>query len=359
MKLKNMFAGVLAASMMATMAAPAFATSAGSKVSFSPDPITDAIELTKIYNVTRGTAPAENLQFKLTYWKSENVVTGGTPNALVQEKTYNVDFTDNGSTTGLTTGEHDKTFSIDIQNDLGIKKVGKYYFKIQEVPGDKASVTYDSHTRVLVVSAVNKVDADKKLEDGLDFYAALYELNADGELGEKIEGDEAFENDYGKCNVFKIDLSKEVRGEFGDRDLEFTFNIVFEPGEGKDEDDYYGATVVKNGKSEIWEIDGTTQHSVTLKHGDIFTIENLPEGVTYTITEDFTDNEWSTTVNDVDGKTVTDTISKDAQAKYVNRHKGVPDTGVIVDNAPYFVLLTIVAAGSVVMFLQKRRHTED
>ena len=35
------------------------------------------------------------------------------------------------------------------------------------------------------------------------------------------------------------------------------------------------------------------------------------------------------------------------------------NTGVILDNAPYIALLTIVAAGAVVMIMKKRRNYED
>lgn len=362
MKLKNTFAGFLAVSMMASMAAvPAFATSP----SFSNDPITGPLELTKIYDVLKGTAPAENLQFKVTYWKSEKVISGGIDNSIpTGSLIYNADFTEGGTEDGLDLGQHKKTFSIDLQNDLGLHKIGKYYFKVEEVAGDMASVSYDSSVRVLVVSVVNKVDDDGKLLDGLDYYAALYEMGKDGELGEKISGGDAFENKYGKddCdrdNVFNIDLSKEVRGRFADRNESFTFNIVFTPEAGKNADDYYGATVTKNGQSEVWAIDGTTVHTVPLKHGDTFTIDNLPKGVTYTVTEDFSDSEWSTTADGEDGTTTTGTISADKDIDYVNKHNGVPDTGVILDNAPYFVLLSVVMTGSAVLFIQKRRHTED
>lgn len=361
MKLKNTFAGFLAVSMMASMAVPAFATSP----SFSNDPITGPLELTKIYDVLKGTAPAEDLQFKVTYWKSEKVVNGGIDNNIPTDSLiYNADFTEGGTEDGLALGQHKKTFSIDLQHDLGINKVGKYYFKVQEIPGDMASVSYDSDVRILVVSAVNKVDDDGKLLGGLDYYAALYEMGSGGELGGKVSGGEAFENKYGKddCdhdNVFNIDLSKEVRGRFADRDEEFTFNIVFTPGAGKNADDYYGATIVWNGQSDVWEIDGTTEHHVTLKHGDTFTIENLPKGVTYTVTEDFSDADWSTTADGEDGTTTTGTITADKDIDYVNKHNGVPDTGVILDNAPYFVLLSVVMAGSTVLFIQKRRRTEE
>lgn len=215
MKLKKLFAGVVAAAMIATMSFPAFAT-----VSFSENPVTK-IELAKKYNVATGTtAPAENLGFKMTFWKSEDVATAGAANAINRESTYYADFT-NGGTVSSLTKTNTKNIEIDL-TQLGINKVGKYYFKIQEVAGNKAGVTYDGHTRVLLVSAVNDVDADKKLNsNNIKFYAALYELSEDGEtLGSKIEGSDAFENSYGTSTskITKITLSKEVRGEFADRE---------------------------------------------------------------------------------------------------------------------------------------------
>jgi hypothetical protein len=69
---------------------------------------------------------------------------------------------------------------------------------------------------------VNDVNADKKLNSNdIKFYAALYELGEDGEtLGSKIGGSDAFENSYGTSTskIAKITLSKEVRGEFADRE---------------------------------------------------------------------------------------------------------------------------------------------
>ena len=78
MKLKKLFAGVVAAAMIATMSFPAFAT-----VSFGESPVTK-IELTKKYESLRpeSTAPAENLGFKMTFWKSEDVATAGAANAI-------------------------------------------------------------------------------------------------------------------------------------------------------------------------------------------------------------------------------------------------------------------------------------
>ena len=350
MKLKKLFAGVVAAAMIATMSFPAFAT-----VSFSENPVTK-IELTKNYNVATGTtAPAENLGFKMTFWKSEEVATAGAANAIVQEKTYNADFTNGNTVANLTSATNTKKIEIDL-TQLGINKVGKYYFKIQELAGTKAGVTYDGHTRVLLVSAVNDVDSDKKIQsDAIKFYAALYELGEDGEtLGSKIEGSDAFTNSYG---TFKIDLSKEVHGAFADRAKEFTFKISFKPATGKTSADYVGATVVKNSVAEVWAIDESV-HTVNLKHNDTFEINNLPAGVTYTIIEDFNAPNWTTKVGSDTTTTATGTINENTTIAYVNTHTDVPDTGVILDNAPYILMLAVVAGGAMMMVIKKRREEE-
>lgn len=351
MKLKKLFAGILAVAMMATMAAPAFAAT-----SFSPNLVTD-IELTKNYTVKQDmTAPAEKLAFELNYWKEEDVAKAGEANNIAKTATtYYADFTKGGITT-LSGADNKATIGIDV-TQLGINKVGKYYFKVKEVAGRKAGVTYDNRTRVLLVSAVNDVDEDGKLKSGLKYYAALYEFDeVTGDMGAKIEGSKAFDNSY---DAYTIDLSKEVRGEFADRDKEFSFNVVFTPASGKTSADYVGATVVKNSTSETWAIDGTTKYPVTLKHGDHFEIKNLPEGVTYTITEEFNDGDWTTTVGSATTKEATGTIEEDTSVAYVNKHNGVPDTGVILDNAPYIALMMVVVAGAAVMIIKKRRHFED
>ena len=75
---------------------------------------------------------------------------------------------------------------------------------------------------------------------------------------------------------------------------------------------------------------------------------------------------YTTTYKYNNGDTVTaiktDELTMNANAAtvaYTNNKGGVIDTGVILDNAPYIALLTIVAAGAVVMILKKRRNYED
>ena len=75
----------------------------------------------------------------------------------------------------------------------------------------------------------------------------------------------------------------------------------------------------------------------------------------YTTTYKYNDNNAVTGI-----KTDTLTMNENAATvAYTNTKGGMIDTGVILDNAPYIALLTIVAAGAVVMIMKKRRNYED
>ena len=67
MKLKKLFAGVVAAAMIATMSFPAFATEVGGTTEVAPTTAVkgNIVNITKTYEVAKGTAPAETFKFKV------------------------------------------------------------------------------------------------------------------------------------------------------------------------------------------------------------------------------------------------------------------------------------------------------
>ena len=105
-----------------------------------------------------------------------------------------------------------------------------------------------------------------------------------------------------------------------------------------------------------------------MKHGQTATFANVPKDVTVVVDEmngnDAVADDTDFTVNGntyhvtYEHKSVTMT-GEDATATVTNRSTTNVDTGVILDNAPYIALLTIVPAGAVVMILKKRRNYED
>lgn len=89
--------------------------------------------------------------------------------------------------------------------------------------------------------------------------------------------------------------------------------------------------------------------------------------MTYTVTEEKTNADGSTWVYDTTGEAVaindvlpsiTDN-NNDNKVNIINDHKGVPDMGVVLDNAPYIAMLAIVAIGGVALMLNKRRRDEE
>lgn len=316
MKLKKFFAGVLAAAMMLTVGAPAAFADTPSKnvisVSSTALESNGSFKLTKNYKVEKGVAPFEEFTFKLNYVgyeKKDSKVTT-LPNVSNVEKKAKFDNTIVGSTSqGLpakTDGAYTKDFTIDI-SDLKISESGTgiYVYKITEDQGSTPAVKYDNSELYMVVTVTHKVDANKNIIDGYDYYVALRRSgsvtkNVDGSItyveGEKVHNTNAFTNTYGKDGdnetVHDLVISKEIAGSFADLGETFEFDVTL-TGEKKDVKDlsYAGATVVHsddkadNGVKvrDVWEIGATK--TVKLGRNDYIQLSNLPAGVTVTVLE--------------------------------------------------------------------------
>ena len=367
MKLKKLFAGIVAVAMMATMAAPVFAGTEDPSYK-NEDGTTkyftarDSIELSKVYTIKAGTAPAEEFEFTLTPGKAY---------AGPEENAKEITMPTPKKTTGYAvkwdsalSQSDTKKFSIAL-SDLDISNVGVYNYTISEsnvkgTPG--VSYAGDIHMKVTAVHP----SADS---DALVYYIALRDAKTDA----KKSNTKAFENTYGEGNVHSITLSKTIHGNFGSLSEKFTFVIQLK---GEKDKTYANATVKVGGEDKTIQIgnnDFGTAFEVELGHGESVTINNIPDGVEYKIVEKGSTTTDGTTMNN--GYTVTlkhgneaaelvegaatGTISTNANVDFHNTREGEIDTGVILDNAPYIALLTIVAAGAVVMIMKKRRNYED
>ena len=189
----------------------------------------------------------------------------------------------------------------------------------------------------------------------------MYDAN-----GNKVPAE--FTNTY---NSYSLEVTKTVKGNFGDLGDTFTFYITLGGADGKD-NNYASANVTvsdatnaANGKT--WTIGGG-QQTVTLKHGQTITVSNLPVGVTYTVTEKKTNDDSTAWVYKTTGEAVANaenvlpSITADNNSnkvEIVNEHEGTPDMGVVLDNAPYIAMLAIVAIGGVALMLNKRRRDEE
>lgn len=365
MKLKKFFAGVLAAAMMLTVGATAaFATNTtdttNSMIVADGNGVANAT-LTKKLVVAEGIAP-QSMTFKFTVGagqadaaksvKAGTVGEGFEQPSVTFRKTGNEQFTVN---------TYSQNFNIDLVKLLGnnYNKVGKYAYTISEDDTMIPGITKDNRTLKMIITVVNKTSENLDYNTGYGYYVGLF--NQDGSKADD------FTNTY---NSYSLEVKKTVQGNFGDLGDTFTFYITLGGADGKD-NNYASATVTvsdaanaANGKT--WTIGGGAQ-SVTLKHGQIITVSNLPVGVTYTVTEKKTNDDGTAWVYDTTGEAVAinDVLpsitanNNENKVEIVNKHEGTPDMGVILDNAPYIALLAIVAIGGVALMLNKRRRDEE
>lgn len=360
MKLKKFFAGVLAAAMMLTVGATAaFATNTTESMIVADGNGVANFTLTKKLMVAEGTAP-QKMTFDFTVSghvadadKGAKAGTVGgeftTQPSVTFEKTGNEQFTVN---------TYSQDFSIDLVKLLGdnYNKVGKYAYTISENETKIPGITKDAHTYEMIVTVVNKQKDNLTNETGYGYYVGMYDAE-----GKKVPA--VFTNTY---NSYSLEVKKTVEGNFGDLGDTFTFYITLGNAEGKD-NNYASATVKVSdtnnaANNATWTIGGG-QQTVILKHGQTATISNLPVGVTYTVTENKTNDDGSawvyTTTGEAkseDNKTI---VAGDNKVEIVNKHEGTPDMGVVLDNAPYIAMLAIVAIGGVALMLNKRRRDEE
>lgn len=365
MKLKKFFAGVLAAAMMLTVGATAaFATNTtdttNSMIVADGNGVANAT-LTKKLVVAEGIAP-QSMTFKFTVGagqadaaksvKAGTVGEGFEQPSVTFRKTGNEQFTVN---------TYSQNFNIDLVKLLGnnYNKVGKYADTISEDDTMIPGITKDNRTLKMIITVVNKTSENLDYNTGYGYYVGLF--NQDGSKADD------FTNTY---NSYSLEVKKTVQGNFGDLGDTFTFYITLGGADGKD-NNYASATVTvsdaanaANGKT--WTIGGGAQ-SVTLKHGQIITVSNLPVGVTYTVTEKKTNDDGTAWVYDTTGEAVAinDVLpsitanNNENKVEIVNKHEGTPDMGVVLDNAPYIAMLAIVAIGGVALMLNKRRRDEE
>lgn len=402
MKLKKFFAGVLAAAMMLTV---------GATAAFATTPVTDAtgstatdsfagaitldstLTLTKHYNVVKGKAPLEDFKFDVTYIGSTSLETGVNYTGVTipqKEAKFNADTTD-ATKTGLPVGNYSAKFTISM-SELGLNNLGGtgiFVYKIAEENAGTPGVVYntDGGALYMIVTVTHRTTGnDHQIVDGqYDYAVALRRASADATVaqaltGNKVSAGDAFHNTYGADNAVNavngVELKKTVHGNLGDLGKEFTFNVAFT----KDANKNYGPITVDNTagydiykaaengekgeKVEGTELEYGQTYIVTLKHNTKITFNNLPAGVTYTMTEKGKDAVGDTLdgLYVVTGEQPNGTVSAGAEVdkvNIVNTNEGNPDMGVVLDNAPYIAMLAIVAIGGVALMLNKRRRDEE
>lgn len=340
---KKLTAGALALSMMFAMAVPmAFAE--------TPSDMT-SVTVTKLYKLDGdGVSPAETFTLKQT--KSEVVDSEATTAPAL------------GTITGATFGEgaataEGATGTITIQLPT-YEKVGIYKYTLEEEAGSTAGVTYYGNEIKLVVTVVN--DGTGKVR------VAAVHTEAENENGgfdsiTKGEGSKSdtFANTY-KAN--ELEVSKDVTGNMGDKEKLFQFHVTFTKKSTEDAPELIKYEDADGKHTIAFGTNGKATVDFKLKDDSELHFTNIPEGVSYTVWEDsYADAGYKTyigseTENNEDRSAEGTTTTEKAAVAFINHKGGDVDTGVILDNAPYMLMLAVVAGGAMMLVIKKRREEE-
>ncbi len=300
---------------------------------FAADTTDAAVQ--KIYRAANSgtTSPAETFTFKV-----EKVgVTDGTKADGVTplDKSDMPELTI--SDAAYTEGEASDTAVKDltITPKTAFPNVGVYTYKVTEVAGNTAGVTYDNRQMELKAT-VHYADGELVVD---------YAFRPDGASGTKGED---IENTY---SAGALTVSKTVTGNFGDKNKKFDIDVSFTAPAGKT----VKSTITLSDGTRIlpdeWT-NGTVTKTISLANGESVKFENVPYDVTYTVKEhDYAD--YNVSYEGENGKI--NAIS--ATADVINSKPGTVDTGVILHSAPYILLLAGVGAAAVA-FLILRKHRE-
>lgn len=220
--------------------------------------------------------------------------------------------------------------------------VGVYTYSFKEIPGETAGVTYYDKEIKLVVTVLQG-------ENGRLRVAAVH---TEAEDGDKTDN---FPNEY---SAGSLAITKVVTGNMGDQSKYFNVTVTLNGEEKKNYADSYAVTggSLSSNPGSI-EIGVPTEFQ--LKHGDTITIENLPYGVTYTVLEDdYTPEDYKEAAYEFSDTNQTIDTASDTVTITNNKDTDI-DTGVLLDNVPYVLLLACVFGGMSVFFAKKRSSREE
>lgn len=328
MKVRKLLSGVLALGLAMSMGMTAFAAT-GVDTKYDD---TSKAEITKTFKAAGVTdeikSPAAS--FTVTQVGEGEVIDGEAKSAPALGTITAASFAEGAATSDGSTQK--------IQIELPVyNTVGVYQYKLSEVAGNLAGVTYDNTEYYLKVTVINQDGRKVRV-------AALHKGSADGSKTESLV------NTY---TAGALQITKAVDGNLGDKTKYFEFKVTLIGMEGNTYAESYtvtGGSYDRNPQTiKIGE-----ETTFKLKDGDTIKITNLPAGTTYTVTETAVTGYDTTKTNDegmIEGSVVT--------AAFTNTKKGDVDTGINLDSLPYLMILAIAGAGLVVFAVRRRGMRED
>lgn len=252
---------------------------------------------------------------------------------------------------------------------------GVYHYVISEQAGNYEGMSYDDAVYDLYLYVVN---GSTGVNDHYVAHAvAVARVPAvdpeEGLVPGTAKTDIAFTNDYDKDNAQLHDITvvKRVEGTMGDKvndTFDFSVSVTGEQGE------IFYITYKTNATASEQTASVVSGNSVTIpgiKHDGTITIYGLDTTDTYIVTEtetgtgyttyvdsNYQSNDTHETEGSVAGTSLTGNGTADQTVAFYNVKNAISPTGIMMDIAPYAVLVVIAAAGCFI-FLRKRHAKED
>lgn len=330
---KKLAAALMAGTLILGMAVTSFAAE-------TPATVTSDNELEKTWNVAENGLlnDTERFEFTLTYDDADKVGTNETATPQynggnMTTKSVEIGTTWKTNAEGGTSATASLSYT-DLFKGISFSAPGLYHFTLAEVEGSNPNIDYDGKSYTIDVQVVWNENNDGLVVETVQ--------TTDNTTEKKTDGNAAFVND--EADNSDLTITKTVSGNAANKNDVFTFKVTVSGIDGTYSTD---GDPLTNGEVEF-----------TLKHGENFTIYNLPVGAEYTITEVDVDNAYQTTkINDeVDtDRAATGTIgSDDVTVAYENIATVASATGLFLNFAPFVLIFAVAVAGCFVFFRSRR-----
>ena len=266
----------------------------------------------------------------------------------------------------ISAGDGTDLVDVDLPDytDAGI---GDYWYEVNETAGTAAGVTYDVNTYYMHV-VVSR--------EGRNHGVSQVTLHKTAPSNDGTYTNDADDKTAGFTNTFgsgSLTVTKEIIGNFADRDKKFDITVTLTVPTGKTVTGpiAYGTETIAGG----WT--GSKAITLQLGKGDSVTFTNIPDGVTYTVDEaDYSSDGYDIPqyVFDNDSETgdtvltgtaweenyASGTISDSADAVTVTNSKNAAiDVGVVLENAPYVIIILMVIGFGIFMIVRRRRRIDE
>ena len=363
-KTKRFFSIVMAALMVLCMTATALATEpvAPTPIGIGTDTPGAAQNVTKTWTAASVNQlnDTEVFEFELEYVNAAPV--GTNPTAVPQYNSADfVSKTVEITHTWQTSATVNPDGSASASNSLGFASLfsgitfsapGAYNFTLEEVAGDNPNIVYSNAVFNITVYVAWALDSNGYPTNEL----AITGIATNNSAGEKQASGPAFPNTA--ADAANLTVSKNVTGNAANVNDYFEFTVNITGGaSGTYAISYVGNTYAGTPANPTVITAGTAA-TIYLKHGESFTILNLPVGAAYSVAETNALG-YTTTINGTaanEDRSITGTIAQGgATAAYVNNKTFTPPTGLFMDIMPYALIFGAAAIGAVAFIARRRR----